>query len=99
MLLLQFVCAFAWTDLEIQEGERRFVERLMRRFQLGDDDRAQVEQWLHVAPSPGDVDPKRIPKEHRRAFIEAVRAVIYADGRVDEEERTQFERLQQVLQP
>ena len=99
MLLLQFVCAFAWTDLEINEGERRFVERLMRRFQLAEDDRAQVEQWLHVAPSPEDVNPRRVPKEHRRAFIEAVRAVIYADGRVDEEERTQFERLQQALQP
>jgi uncharacterized membrane protein YebE (DUF533 family) len=97
MLLLKFVCAFAWTDLEIHEGERQFVERLMRRFKLQDTDRAQVEQWLHVAPSPTDVDPALIPRQHRRAFIEAVRAVIYADGKVDEEEREQFERLQNAL--
>jgi uncharacterized tellurite resistance protein B-like protein len=97
MLLLKFVCAFAWADLELHESERRFVERLMRRFKLEEAERAQVDQWLQVAPAPSEVDPALVPREHRRAFIEATRAVIYADGRIDDDERTQFERLREAL--
>lgn len=97
LLLLKFVCAFAWTDLEVKESERSFVARLVKRLQLSADDRAEVERWLHVAPAPSEIDPALVPSEHRRAFIEAVRAVIYADGNVDDEEREQFERLKSAL--
>jgi uncharacterized membrane protein YebE (DUF533 family) len=98
MLLLKFVCAYAWTDLVITEGERRFVERLVERLALDDDETKQVEAWLHVAPSPQEVDAGLVPKAHRRVFVEAVRAVIYADGDVDTEERAQFERLKAALE-
>src|SRR5688500_5353669 len=87
LLLLKFVCAFAWTDLEIRDSERRLVRRLVERLKLDDDDARQVEEWLTVAPSPQSVDPARVPQDHRRTFIEAVRALIYADGQVDPEER------------
>lgn len=97
MLLLRFVCAFAWTDLEIKPGERKLVERLMDRMQLSADDRAEVEGHLHVAPAPEATDPELVPREHRRVFIEAVRALIYADGNVDAEERERFEKLRAAL--
>jgi uncharacterized tellurite resistance protein B-like protein len=97
MLLLRFVCAFAWTDLEIRDGERKFVARLMERMQLPAEDRAEVESYLHVAPSPEATNPKLVPREHRRIFIDAVRALIYADGNVDAEERERFEKLQAAL--
>jgi uncharacterized tellurite resistance protein B-like protein len=97
MLLLRFVCAFAWTDLEIRDGERKFVERLMERMQLSGDDRAEVEGYLHVAPSPETTNPKLVPAEHRRLFIDSVRALIYADGEVDSEERDRFEKLRAAL--
>lgn len=98
LLLIEFVCAYAWTDLEVHPGERRFVERLVARLELSAADREQVAQWLHVAPAPGDLDPARVPREHRRAFVEAVRAMIYADGNVEAEEREQFERLKAALE-
>jgi uncharacterized tellurite resistance protein B-like protein len=97
LLLLRFVCAFAWTDLQIHEGERNFVERLIERMQLSSDDRAEALAYLHVAPSPEATNPKLVPKEHRQVFIEAVRALIYADGEVDAEERERFEKLRAVL--
>ena len=97
MLLLRFVCAFAWTDLEIRDGERKFVQRLMERMQLSSDDRAEVEGYLHVAPSPEETNPKLVPPEHRRIFLDSVRALIYADGEVDAEERQRFEKLQAAL--
>ena len=46
MLLLRFVCAFAWTDLEIHQGERQFVERLIGRMELSADDRAEALSYL-----------------------------------------------------
>ena len=97
MLLLRFVCAFAWTDLQVQSGERKFVERLMDRMQLSTDDRREVEGYLHVAPTPESTNPKLVPREHRRIFIDALRALIYADGSVDDEERERFDRLQAAL--
>lgn len=97
MLLLKFVCAYAWTDLEVRDAERVFVRRLMDRLELSTDDRAEVEQWLHIAPAPDSVSPKRVPPEHRRTFVEAVRALIYADGSVDDEERARFEALKRAL--
>ncbi len=97
LLLLKFVCAFAWVDLEVTDAERRFVERLVERLELEPSERAEVERWLSVAPSPQSVEPALIPAEHRRTFIETLRAVIYADGGVDEEERQRFEALKEKL--
>jgi hypothetical protein len=97
LLLLRFVCAFAWTDLRVRDQEKAFVRRLVQRLELDADAASEVEQWLHVSPAPGSVDPSRVPKEHRRAFIEAVRGVIYVDGEVETEERMRFEQLQAAL--
>jgi uncharacterized tellurite resistance protein B-like protein len=97
LLLLKFVCAFAWTDLEVRDSERRFVRRLVKRLQLDADDAKQVDEWLSIAPSPQSVDPARVPLAHRRTFVEAVRALIYADGEVEAEEREQLEKLKAAL--
>lgn len=97
LLLLKFVCAFAWTDLDVREPERRFVHRLMDRLELGPEDREQVQGWLHVAPSPESVNPKLVPVEHRRTFVEAIRALLYADGNVEGEERERFDALKRSL--
>jgi uncharacterized tellurite resistance protein B-like protein len=97
LLLLKFLCAFAWTDLEVTESERRFVLRLCDRAALSEDERRQVEEWLSIAPSPGSVDPKNVPREHRKLFLDAARAMIYADGKVDPEERETLDRLRDAL--
>lgn len=97
LLLLKFVCAFAWTDLTVTDGERRFVERLVGKLELGAEDRATVGAWLDVAPPPSAIDPSLVPSEHRRVFVEAVRALIYSDGEVDDEERDRFEKLKGAL--
>ncbi|MEZ4230388.1 MAG: TerB family tellurite resistance protein [Polyangiaceae bacterium] len=98
LLLLRFVCAFAWADLELKETEERFVRSLVEKLDLGEEESAQVDDWLITAPSPESVDPKLIPAEHKRIFIEAVRAVMYVDGDVDEDERAQLDALKAALQ-
>lgn len=98
MLLLQFVCAFAWADLEVRDPERAFVTRLMDKLDLDADERKQVQSWLEISPSPEDVDPNKIPKAHRQIFIDAARAMIYSDGEVDAEERENLELLRQLLE-
>ncbi len=98
LLLLKFVCAFAWADLEVKPAEEKFVRGLMDRLQLGADELAQVEEWLVTAPSPGSVSPSLIPAQHKRIFVEAVRAVMFVDGDVDDEERAQLEQLKAALE-
>ena len=97
LLLLKFLCAFAWADLEVSERERRFVNGLVSRLGLSPAEAKQVEEWLDVASSPASVDPKLIPREHRTLFIDAVRAIIYADRKIDPDERAAFEQLRAAL--
>lgn len=97
LLLLKFLCAFAWEDLEVSEKERRFVKGLVARMGLSPAEAAQVEEWLDVAPAPHSIDPERIPKEHRKLFVDAVRAIVYADGRVDPDERASLDLLRAAL--
>ena len=97
LLLLKFLCAFAWADLDVSEKERAFVQRMTEKLSLGDQEKAQVEQWLEVAPAPSSVRAESIPSEHKRAFIDSARAMIYVDGHVDPDERESFDRLKAAL--
>jgi uncharacterized tellurite resistance protein B-like protein len=98
LLLLKFLCAFAWTDLDVSDKERLFVRRVLGHAKLGGEDEAQVEQWLAVAPSPGSVDAKNVPLQHRKVFLDAIRGLVYADGSVDPDERASLDRLREALE-
>lgn len=78
--LLEFVCSFAWTDLEVTDAERAVVSRLVDRFEFDQEERRQVARWLESPPPAEDVDPLEIPAEHRSVFLDAVREVVGADG-------------------
>ncbi len=97
MRLMKFVCAFAWADLEVEESERSLVRRLVSRLGLEEEERKQVEEWLVVPPRPEEVDPADIPRAHRKLFLDTVRAVIVADGKVDEEEAESLLLFEQLL--
>lgn len=97
MRLMRFVCSFAWADLEVQEEERSFVRKLVRKLHLNADERKQVDEWLKVPPSPEEVDPTDIPKTHRRLFLETIKELVTADSLVDPEEDESFALLEQLL--
>jgi uncharacterized tellurite resistance protein B-like protein len=95
LLLLRFVCSFAWVDGDVAEAERAFVKRLMQRMDLAAEDQNEVHSWLLAPPDPPD--PAAIPAHHRRAFLEAMRAMMFVDGRIDPEEEAHFDRLRGLL--
>lgn len=95
--LMKFVCSFAWADLEVQEEERTFVHKMVRRLELADEDRQQVEGWLEVPPHPEEVDPSQVPAAHRQLFLETIRGLIAADKRVDPDERENLTLFEQLL--
>jgi hypothetical protein len=97
LLLLKFVCAFAWADDVVEEGERRFVRRIMAKLALEADEVKDVEGWLLVPPPPEELDPAKIPAEYRQVFLGAVRAVLFADGNVSREEEARLVALQRAL--
>jgi uncharacterized tellurite resistance protein B-like protein len=84
--LLKFVASFAWADLHVSARERAFIQDLIRGLDLPKRDRAEVEGWLQAPPGPDEVDPGLVPHAHRRLFLDAVRGVVEADGRVSPEE-------------
>ena len=84
--LMRFVCSFAWADLEIRPEERDFIIMMITRLELDEDDTAQVAQWLQVPPPVDDLDPEDIPREHRKLFLDAAKAMILSDGTVEQVE-------------
>jgi uncharacterized tellurite resistance protein B-like protein len=92
--LMRFVCSFAWADLEIQDKERAFVKKLVAKLGLDKEELAQVQAWLQVPPPAEQVDPTRIPREHRQIFIDMAKALVEADGQIDPEERESLALLE-----
>ncbi len=97
MRLMKFVCSFAWADLEIRDEERTFVARMVARLKLGEDEAAQVQDWLAVPPSPESVDPTLVPMAHRKLFLQSVEGVISADGEIAPEERENLALFRDLL--
>ena len=95
---MKFICSFAWADLEIHPGERNFVNKLMRKLDLDEEQTRQVEQWLKVPPPPEEVDPTTIPIEHRKVFVQEIVGVIEADGVISDEERDNLALFESLLQ-
>ena len=95
--LIKFVCSLAWADLEVRPKEKAFIHRLVKKLHLDDKEAKMVEEWLKVPPRAEEVDPARIPPQHRKLFLETVRAVAAADGEIDEEERESLSILEQLL--
>jgi hypothetical protein len=95
--LVRFLCSFAWADLEVRNEERVFVKRVVQQLQLNDEDQAKVQGWLSVPPSPELVDPMRVPKAHRKVFLDSIEGVIVSDGVIAPEEQESFDLLKSLL--
>jgi uncharacterized tellurite resistance protein B-like protein len=93
MRLMRLVCSFAWADREVHADERRFVARLVERLALDAEERSRVEAWLAAPPPPKDVDASAVPHEHRLLFVEAIAALLLADGELAAEEIELFRPL------
>ncbi len=96
--LLRFVCSFAWTDFVVTQEERDLVNRIVAVSDLTAADKAAVQGWLKVPPSPEEVDPTEIPIRHRQVFLEAVRAVVVADKHVSAEERDSLRLFEELVE-
>jgi uncharacterized tellurite resistance protein B-like protein len=97
LLLIKFVCSFAWADLEVRAEERRFVARLVERLELDANERLEVSGWLERPPLPDSIDPMTIPSPHRKSFLAAIEGVVAADGEISDEERESLAVLQDLL--
>ncbi|MBI3200429.1 MAG: TerB family tellurite resistance protein [Polyangiaceae bacterium] len=97
LLLLKFVCAFAWADLEVKASERALVKKLVSKLELDADEKKQVDQWLAKPPRPEEVDPNLIPRAHKKLFLDAARQMIAVDGEIDDAEREDLDLLEQLL--
>jgi len=84
--LMRFVCSFAWADLEVSPEERDFIIKLIARLDLDEEETEQVTQWLEVPPKADDLDPEDIPREHRKLFLDAAKAMILSDGSIEDVE-------------
>ena len=96
--LMKFICSFAWADLRVNAGDTNFINAMAERLDLDEAERRQVKAWLEVPPRAEDVDPEDIPHEKRQIFIDAAKALILADGKVDPTEVETLTLFQNILQ-
>ncbi|MCA8943527.1 MAG: TerB family tellurite resistance protein [Planctomycetes bacterium] len=94
---MEFVCSFAWTDLTIADEERKLIEEMANGPEFDDTDRIKIRGWLESPPPIDDVDPTRIPLEHRQQFLDAIRQVLRADGRVANTERDSLAIFEELV--
>lgn len=95
--LLRFVCSFAWADLQVTPAERAAVQGLVRRLRLTAAEKLQVSGWLEVPPPADDVDPNDIPPGQRQLFLDEVRRLVVADGRLSGEEQSSYRLFERLL--
>ncbi|MFO1076896.1 MAG: TerB family tellurite resistance protein [Planctomycetota bacterium] len=98
MDLMKFVCSFAWTDLKVTQPERDLVMRIVGRLGLTNAEAERVKEWLRVPPPAEEIDPSRIPSEHKQLFLDAAEATVRADGRVVPAERDQLALFRELLE-
>lgn len=97
--LMKFVCSFVWADLEVHDGERAFVGKMVRKMRLGKADREAVDGWLELPPKPEEVDPALVPRAHRELFLQVIREVIASDGDIAADEAEIYSVLEDLLAP
>jgi uncharacterized tellurite resistance protein B-like protein len=95
--LLKFVAAAVWADLEVNRPEKSYLLSLALKLRIPDDEVDHLADWLERPPPPEEVDPARIPMEHRALFLEAVREAMAADHILDAPERETFRLLEDLL--
>ena len=94
---MKFVCSFAWADLEVSPEELKFVGKLVDNLGLDADEVTQVQGWLNVPPAIGEVDPTKVPLQHRELFMAAARGLVKADGVVAEDEAVSLALFDQLM--
>lgn len=97
MNLMKFVCSFAWTDLRVTQQERDLIMRIAGRLDLDADEVEQVAEWLKVPPPGDEIDPARVPREHRQLFLDAAELTVRADNQVVPAEREQLVLFRELL--
>jgi uncharacterized tellurite resistance protein B-like protein len=93
--LIKFVSAAVWADLEVNPSEKTYLLDLALRMGLPGED---MSEWLEKPPPPEEVDPNRIPPEHRRIFLEAMEHAMRADRAIDSPELESLRLLRELLE-
>jgi tellurite resistance protein len=97
MLLMRFVCSFAWADLEVRPEERALAAQMIDQLELDAEEKKQVHQWLESPPAAASVDPTDVPRDHRLKFLRAVESMVTVDGEVSPEERESLVIFAQLI--
>jgi uncharacterized tellurite resistance protein B-like protein len=95
--LLRVLTAAAWVDGEVQAEERAFYERLLDKLALPKDERDIAEGYLEKPPHPAEVDPMKIPPEHRETLVKLIWQLVGADSNMDPHELQTIRDLEELL--
>lgn len=94
--LVQLACVAAWSDFDVAKEEREVVLALAAELAMGPKAIERVRGWLDGPPPY--LDPQSIPVEHRKTFIDTLRSVIKADGRLDPAECETLGLIEELVQ-
>lgn len=96
-LILRFLAAFAWADLEVTAAERAYVFAAAQALGIPPDAHEKIADWLDCPPAPEAIDPTRVPRRLRAPLKRLVWGIIICDGRVSAEEEENWALFVQLL--
>jgi uncharacterized tellurite resistance protein B-like protein len=95
--LLRVLTAAAWVDGDVQPEERAFYEKLLDKLPIGKDERDIAMGYLDKAPHPAEVDPMKIPPEHRETLVKLIWQLVGSDANMHPDELQAVRDLEELL--
>lgn len=95
--LLRVLTAAAWVDGEVQPEERAFYEKLLDKLPLSKDERDTAMAYLDKPPHPAEVDPMKIPPEHRETLVKLIWQLVGSDSNMHPDELQAVRDLEELL--
>ena len=98
ILIFKFLCVLAWADFVIHPAERKFIEDLAQRMNVGSQLEHRIKAWLQHPPRPEDVDPYSIPNDLIELVLEQASLLAKSDGVIDIRELEIIESLHSLCE-
>jgi uncharacterized tellurite resistance protein B-like protein len=95
-LFCEIVAVLLISDAQVTDAERRFLDRLMKRFEFGEADRQAVFNSVNIGESV-EGRLRQLSPERRPELLSELEAAAIADGEIGRAEQDILDEVRAVL--
>ncbi len=95
-LFCEIVAVLIISDAQVTDSERRFLDRLMNRYNLTDEDRQAIFNSVNIGESV-EARLRQLSKERRPELLAELEAAAAADGEIGRPEQQIIDEVRAVM--